>query len=601
LSLGLPSLGLASLGQSVRFRIDDTNVTGRSDNLVVTVLPDVKGFDKRFDYLVPAPMAERVRVGTIVRVDLAGRRVRGWVTVVGTEPPAGVKLRPITKVTGWGPPGDLIELAEWAAWRWAGRPQHMLTTASPEGAVGALPAARKSANLPVASAAWMDRVFDSGGSVVRLAPAADPFDIALAACRLGNALIVCPTLGMARRLGARLRRSGAAICLYPRDWAQGAAGCSVIGTRAAVWAPVAGLAAIVVIDEHDESLQQERSPTWHARDVALERATRAGVPCVLTSPHPTLEALDARRVVAPSRSDERAGWAALEIADRSDEDPATRSSPIGPALMRALQSDKRVVCVLNTKGVARLLSCGSCKDLVRCERCEAAVEQVGEDLVCRRCDAKRPVVCTMCGGSRMKAVRRGVSRVRDELAAAVNADVAEVTGESDENDVALTRVVVGTEAVLHRVAEADVVAFIEFDTELLAPRYRADEHSLALLSRASRLVGGRSGRVIVQTTQSEHPVLRAALIADPALLERPARDLRMMLRLPPVSAFAAISGPGASELVARLRIRPGIDTTSSETGGFLVRCADSRSLADALEAVDRPAERVRIAVDPHRI
>jgi primosomal protein N' (replication factor Y) (superfamily II helicase) len=565
----------------------------------------VKGFDKRFDYLVPAPMVARVRVGTIVRIDLAGRRVRGWVTEVGVEPPAGVKLRPITKVTGWGPSGDLIELAEWAAWRWAGRPQHMLTTASPEGVIGTLPAPRRSSNLAPAAAPWLDAAFDSGGSVVRLPPAVDPFDLALAACRRGNALIVCPTLGMARRLGARLRRAGAAICLYPRDWAQGASGCSVIGTRAAVWAPVAVLAAVLVLDEHDESLQQERSPTWHARDVAVERARRAGVPCVLTSPHPTLEALDAFRVVTMSRTEERAGWAAFEIANRADEDPATRSSPIGPALMRALQSDKRVVCVLNTKGVARLLSCASCNaasrnDLVRCERCEAAVQQLGEELVCRRCETRRPVVCTVCGGSRMKAVRRGVSRVREELAAAVNEDVAEVTGESDDGDVALTRVVIGTEAVLHRITEADVVAFIEFDTELLAPRYRADEHSLGLLSRSARLVGGRAGRVIVQTTQPDHPVLRAALLADPAALENPARELRTMLRLPPITAFAAISGPGASELVARLRIRPGIDTTTSETGEFLVRSADSRSLANALAAVERPTERVRIAVDPHR-
>jgi primosomal protein N' (replication factor Y) (superfamily II helicase) len=561
----------------------------------------VKGFDKRFDYLVPAPMVAQVRVGTIVRIDLAGRRVRGWVTEIGVEPPTGVKLRPITKVTGWGPPAQLIELAEWAAWRWAGRPQHMLTTASPEGVIGALPAPRRSANLAVAAAPWIDAAFDDGGSVVRLPPAADPFDLALAACRRGNALIVCPNLAMARRLGARLRRAGAAICLFPRDWAQGAAGCSVIGTRAAVWAPVADLAALMVVDEHDESLQQERSPTWHARDVAVERARRADVPCVLTSPHPTLEALAAFRVATMSRTEERAGWAAYNIADRGVEDPATRSSPIGPALMRVLQTDNRVVCVLNTKGVARLLACASCKDVVRCEQCEAAVEQLGEELVCRRCEARRPVVCTTCGASRMKTVRRGVSRVREELAAAVNEDVAEVTGESDAGDVALTRVVVGTEAALHRITEADVVAFIEFDTELLAPRYRADEQSLALLSRAARLVGGRAGRVIVQTTQPDHPVLKAALLADPASLEGPARELRTMLRLPPITAFAAISGPGASELVARLRIRPGIDTTTSESGEFLVRAADSKSLADALAAVERPAERVRIAVDPHRI
>jgi primosomal protein N' (replication factor Y) (superfamily II helicase) len=580
--------------------------SGMSDEatLVVRVLPDVKGFDKRFDYSVPGPLRARVRVGTLVRIELAGRRVGGWVTDVDVVPPPGVSLRPIAKVTGCGPTADLIELAEWAAWRWAGRPQHMLTTASPEGVVGALPAPRRSSiSASEVTPKWINDAFVGPSAVVRLPPALSPFELCLEACRRGNTLIVCPSLAMARHLGARLRRAGAAICLYPRDWAQGAAGCSVIGTRAAVWAPVAGLGSILVLDEHDESMQQERSPTWHARDVALERASRAAVACVLTSAHPTLEAMAARPLITLSRSEERLGWAVLDIADRSDEEPVMRSNPIGAAFMRALQSDKRVVCVLNTKGVARLLACASCNTLVRCERCEAAVEQAAYDdgrseLSCRRCGTVRPVVCTACGASRMKAVRRGVNRLSEELAAAVHDQVTVVTGDSD--DVPHTRVVVGTEAVLHRVTEADVVVFVEFDTELLAPRYRADEHSLTLLSRASRLVGGRSGRVIVQTTQPEHPVLRAALVADPSLLVGPARDLRDLLQLPPFAALAAISGPGASEFVTRLRVRPGVSTTSADRDVFLARAVGSEALANALASVNRPSDRVRIAVDPLR-
>ena len=80
--------------------------------------------------------------------------------------------------------------------------------------------------------------------------------------------------------------------------------------------------AIVVVDEHDEGLQEERAPTWHARDVAIERARRAGIPCVLLSPCPSLEALDAAdRVVEPSRAEERAGWPILDVVDRRRDDP----------------------------------------------------------------------------------------------------------------------------------------------------------------------------------------------------------------------------------------------------------------------------------------
>ena len=76
---------------------------------------------------------------------------------------------------------------------------------------------------------------------------------------------------------------------------------------------------------------------------------------------------------------------------------------------------------------------------------------------------------------------------------------------------------VGTEAVLHRVTEADAVAFLDFDQELLAPRYRAVEEALALLARAARLVGGRrpGARVLVQTRVPNHEVLDAALTPIP--------------------------------------------------------------------------------------
>src|SRR5436305_1867544 len=97
--------------------------------------------------------------------------------------------------------------------------------------------------------------------------------------------------------------------------------CTVVGARAAAWAPLTAPSAVVVIDEHDEAYQEERAPTWNARDVAVERAHRAGVPCVLTSPCPSLEASAMAPLLVPSRAEERAGWPVLEIVDRRKEAP----------------------------------------------------------------------------------------------------------------------------------------------------------------------------------------------------------------------------------------------------------------------------------------
>src|ERR1700724_3409755 len=81
----------------------------------------------------------------------------------------------------------------------------------------------------------------------------------------------------------------------------------------------------------------------------------------------------------------------------------------------------------------------------------------------------------------------------------------------------------GSEAGLPRAAAppagSELVAFLEFDQELLAARYRAAEQALWLLVRAARVVGGRrgDGRERVQTRVPEHDVIEAALAAAPTI------------------------------------------------------------------------------------
>src|SRR5690606_24044926 len=138
---------------------------------------------------------------------------------------------------------------------------------------------------------------------------------------------------------------------------------------------------------------------------------------------------------------------------------------------------------------------------------------------------------------------------REELAAAANREVVEVTGAGPEQPPP-AGVYVGTEAVLHRVTAADTVAFLDFDSQLLAPRFRAAEQAMALLVRAARLVGrrDRGGRILLQTFLPDHDVVRAALLADPGLIVPGETVRRQMLGLPPFGAIAEISGKGADEL-----------------------------------------------------
>ena len=562
--------------------------------LVARVVPDVTGLDKQFDYLVPEPIRHLVAVGTKVRVPLHGRRVGGWVVALGPPDPAlpVEKLVPIAKVSSVGPPADVVDLAFWAADRWgAPRIRPFLVAAQPPTMVTALPTSR--------------RTHRSGGmratSVVRrTTPLTDPLPLLVDVAAAGPCIVVHPTPAATRAIANRLRKAGLSVALLPDEWAQAAAGVDVVvGTRIAVWAPCPGLASMVVLDEHDEALQEERTPTWHARDVAIERCERSGAACVLVSPCPTLSALHwaGTRLVEPTADEAVHGWPFVEVVDRSDEEPWKRSLLSSALIAQLRRPEARVVCVLNTAGRARLVACRSCKSLQRCERCDAAVALDDRSmLMCARCGTERPQVCQQCGSGAMALVKPGVSRLREELEAAANRPVVAVTGDTDE--LVAADVYVGTEAVLHRVRNIDVVAFLDFDAELLAPRYRAVEHALALLVRAGRLVGSRErgGRVMAQTFTPQHPLLAAVQLADPARAVPAEMARRELLGLPPFRALAVVEGAGADELA----LATGLEWAPTPKGA-MVRADDWLELGRSLAVAPRPkGSRLRVEVDPPR-
>jgi primosomal protein N' (replication factor Y) len=212
----------------------------------------------------------------------------------------------------------------------------------------------------------------------------------------------------------------------------------------------------------------------------------------------------------------------------------------------------------------------------------------------------------------MKALRVGVTRARDELELLAGRSVAEVTADGGDG-VPAAAVLVGTEAVLHRVAGAHAVAFLDFDQELLAPRHTAGEQALALLARAARLVGGRSrdrdggGRILVQTRLPGHEVLDAAVHADPSRFALVESARRAALRLPPETALAVVSGAAAAAFVESLTgALPAAGASDTEVlgpsaGRWLVRAPDHAALADALAAATRPPGRLRVEVDPRRV
>jgi primosomal protein N' (replication factor Y) len=616
------------------------------------VRTDVAALPKLFDYVVPDNWADEVTVGTRVRVALHGRRVGGWVVEDDVTPPAGVELLPLKGWSGWGPPAPVLDLAQWAAWRWAGPISFFLGVASSARPVRRLPVVRSRTEVAIGIAGHdgVDAALDEMASravardatMLRIAPTTDLLELVLAVvtapetvARPGGVLVLVPAVGWAERLCRRLVQRG---YLATTDWAEARAGWPiVVGSRAAAWAPLPELSAVLVLDAHDEAYREESAPTYSAVDVVTERARRAGIPSILTSAVPPTVVSAGRTFETLPQPLERAGWSTVECVDRRGADP--RSGMFSEEFVRLARSvldapeviaeRGPLVCFYDRTGRARLLACAHCGELAQCTVCGAAVAQVDSGLRCPRCHSERPLICANCGRLRMKTVRAGVSRLREEVAALLGAKVGEVSGRSvssasAENgagpaEVPATPVLIGTEAVLHRVRRAAAVVFLDIDLHLLAPRFSATDETMALLVRAARMVGPRhrgpaSARILVQTRVPDHPVLLAARLGNPSEVAASEESMRRSAHLPPFSALAALTGPLASEYAVALRaaaadeqVATGAGVASEDRvtfseladGGYLVQAPDHDALCSLLGAVPRPAGRgLRVAVDP---
>jgi primosomal protein N' (replication factor Y) len=507
-------------------------------------------------------------------------------------------------VTSAGPPPDVVALSEWIAWRWSGPRVAVLRSASAPNHVP-----------PTDRPPDPDRVVARSNQVqvVRRPPLLDRRAQVAALCAESGSTIVCVAdAGRARALASHLSLQGRAVAVLhsfepdaarTAGWRRAAEGnCIVVGGRIAALAPVPDLRAAIVVDDADEALQEERSPTWHARDVLLERAARAAVPFSVCSPAPTVEAIVAAGGVtlvdAPSDDVERAGWPRVQVADRRDEPPG--SGLLSETLAHALHNAGGLaVCVLNRRGRFRLLVCASCGHLLRWDRPD-----------------ERPLVCPDCGATKLRVLRAGVARVREELEALVaGARVVEVDAATTE--VPDADIIVGTEAVLHRGVvrrrRPALVAYLDLDQELLAPRYRAAAQAQWLVTRGAQLLSGRprqESMLLVQTRIPDHVVVQALVRGEPAVVTESEIEYRRTLAYPPFGALAELAGADDALIATIDALRAldvqanGVQVFGPSDGRALVHAPDWDALAAALARTlpaGRAIGRVRAAVDPARV
>ncbi len=376
--------------------------------------------------------------------------------------------------------------------------------------------------------------------------------IAAARARGDQALILVPEIGLTPQLMARFRarlpdglgvlHSGLSETERARVWGQAARGelTVIVGTRSAVFAPLKRLGLIIVDEEHDGSLKQQDGLRYHARDIAIVRAQRAGVPVVLGSATPALEsyrhALDGRyRLLRlPGRGPDRS-LPRVTILDMGRE---AADGGLGPTLLAALRARllrrEQALVFLNRRGYAPVLLCPECRWHAPCERCDArlTVHLARKTLRCHHCGHERPLpaTCPRCGHGRLLRVGEGTQRLEETLARALpEARIARIDRDTVTSRLAfedlLTRmrardidILVGTQMLAkgHDFADLTLVGVVNADQGLFGSDFRADEQLFAQIMQVAGRAGraAKAGEVIIQTHHPHHPLWSPLVALD---------------------------------------------------------------------------------------
>jgi primosomal protein N' (replication factor Y) (superfamily II helicase) len=400
-----------------------------------------------------------------------------------------------------------------------------------------------------------------------------------------RALVLVPEIGLTPQLVGRFReRFAVPLALLHSAltdterlaaWRQCVSGDAriVLGTRSAVFAPIANLGMVIVDEEHDASFKQHESGfRYSARDLAILRAQRAGAPVVLGSATPSLETLQNviagkfTRLSLPRRAGQAMPPRAAVIDLREHAVRQGISTPAVEAMQRHLADDGQVLVFINRRGYSPTLACTACGWVAPCRECDArlTVHLGAARLRCHHCgaDAPLPSNCPQCGYS-VKHVGQGTERVEETLTrlfpdmpiVRLDRDVVRKRGDMEAVVSRISsgeaRILVGTQMVTkgHDFPSVTLVVVLNADQGLFSTDFRAPERVaqtiIQVAGRAGR--GTKPGEVLIQTEYPDHPLLKSLLNEGYDGFARAALAERAAAQWPPFAHVVALRA-SATEL-----------------------------------------------------
>ncbi len=400
-------------------------------------------------------------------------------------------------------------------------------------------------------------------------------------------LLLAPEIGLTPQLASRLtaRFRAPAAVLHSglnqgerlRAWADARSGRArlVVGTRSAVFAPCPELGLIVVDEEHDPSYKQQDGFRYQARDLAVMRASRVGIPVVLGSATPALESLlNVRREryahlrLTKKVTGTRPPLARLVDLNRHRPEHGL-SAPLVRAMSEQLDSGSQVLLYLNRRGFAPVLMCPDCRSAEECNHCDARLVfyRRRDLLICHHCGANRrpPSGCEDCG-TPLQSIGRGTERLEEELQARFpDYPVARMDRDNVRGRRRLEhilggirerhyRILLGTQMLTkgHDFPALGLVGVIDADQGMFSQEFRGPERLAQTLVQVAGRAGRREqpGLLVLQTRFPDHPLLRQLLKEGYAGFANTALSLREATGWPPFGHLAVLraSAPEAASV-----------------------------------------------------
>ncbi|MDO8271230.1 MAG: primosomal protein N' [Gammaproteobacteria bacterium] len=340
----------------------------------------------------------------------------------------------------------------------------------------------------------------------------------------------------------------------------------VIGTRSALFTPLARPGIIIIDEEHDGSFKQQDGFRYSARDLAIVRARNEDIGIVLGSATPSLETLHNALTGRYQHLllTERAGIAerpALRLLDTTNEVLQEGfSAPLLQDIADHLQRGNQVLMFLNRRGFAPTLQCADCGWVAECLRCDArlTLHKTPPHLRCHHCDARKPVDrhCPQCKSKHLQALGLGTERSEGVLASlfpdtrVLRVD-RDTTRRKNELNALLNEVhrgepciLIGTQMLAkgHHFPCVTLVAVLDADAGLFSADFRGQEHTAQLLMQVAGRAGraGQAGEVVIQTRHANHNTLQALVQQGYGSFARTILKERQAAGMPPFSHLALI-------------------------------------------------------------